>query len=285
MGTRNHKTICNKIKCKHRSHIQTEYCIQHHIQLTTKKSKGTRHNINSNTTTVTNAQTYWLYHGYEYKWLEADECLYPFNTSNIATSYLCQVSQKITYLHIYQLKFCKHFSSLLYACIPSSISYTVVTKDWNFTTATYCLKSMLLSPPALSQWLLSITSAQIKLLLLEGCYVNIHAFNIASVTHQWLSEFYDSFSIHDTRDVNIKCGLSLALFTLYTIFTHTLGTVTFIFTNLYYYVMSLGLTSIISFLLVAIFKSSSSECGLLQTILHTLVGGGGDLFICQTRMI
>lgn len=88
--------------------------------------------------------------------------------------------KKITYLHIYQLKFCKHFSSLLYACILSSLSYTVFIKDWNYyacyllpkinTVITSCFISMT-----------TITSAQIMLLLLERHYVNTRAFKIASV--------------------------------------------------------------------------------------------------------
>jgi len=150
-------------------------------------------------------------------------------------------------------------------------------------TLTYFLKSILLSFPDLSQWLQSITSARTKLLLLEEHYVNILDFKIASVTYLWLFEFCDSFSTHDTRDVSIKRRLALVLFTLYTFFTHTLGTVTFIFTNVYYYVIRSD-SSIISFLLVTIWISSSSECGLLQTILHTLVWGN-LLFICQTHKI
>jgi hypothetical protein len=47
--------------------------------------------------------------------------------------------------------------------------------------------------------------------------------------------------------------------------------------------MSSGLTSTLfhSFLLVDIFKSSSSESGLLQTILHTLMEGGGGGIFCS----
>jgi len=67
-------------------------------------------------------------------------------------------------------------------------------------TAIYCIESILLSPPALSQCLQSIMSAQIMLLLL-GQYVNIRAFKIAFVTYLWLFELHHSFSIHDTRDV------------------------------------------------------------------------------------
>jgi len=54
------------------------------------------------------------------------------STHLIVTSYLCQVSQKITYLHVYHLKVCKHFSSLVYDGILSSFSYTVFIKDWNY---------------------------------------------------------------------------------------------------------------------------------------------------------
>jgi hypothetical protein len=53
-----------------------------------KKTKGPETTSTLNTTTVTNAQTYWLYHGYKYKWLEADECLYPFNSNLLSMSSL-----------------------------------------------------------------------------------------------------------------------------------------------------------------------------------------------------
>lgn len=128
MGTRNHKTICNKIKCKHRSNTQTEYCIQHHRQLTMKKTKGP-----DRTSTLTQPQ---------WQMSRLTDCvmvtgisgwkLISVSTHLIVNSYLCQVSQKITYLHIYQLKFCKHFSSLPYAGTLSSISYIVFIKDWHY---------------------------------------------------------------------------------------------------------------------------------------------------------
>jgi hypothetical protein len=126
MSIRNHKTICNKIKGKHRSNIQTEYCMQHHWQMTKKKTKGPD-------TTSTLTQPQW-------QMPRLTDCimvtsmtgwnLMSVYTHLIVTSYLCQVSQKMTYLHVHQLIFCKHFSSLLYACILSSPSYTIFIKDW-----------------------------------------------------------------------------------------------------------------------------------------------------------
>jgi hypothetical protein len=128
MGTINHKKICNKIKCKHRSNIQTEYCIQHYRQLTTKKQRDqTQHQLLTQPgwqmPRLTDCITVTSISGWK---------LISVSTHLIVTSYLCQVYQHITYLHVYQLKFCKHFSSLLYACILSSFSYTVFIKDWNF---------------------------------------------------------------------------------------------------------------------------------------------------------
>ena len=128
LGARNHKTICNKIKCKQRSNIQTEYCIQYHRLLTTKKTKR-------QDTTITLTQPQWQIP-------RLIDCimvtsvsgckLMSVSTHLIVTSYLSQVSQKITYLHVYQLKVCKHFSSLLYDGILSSFTYTVFIRDWNY---------------------------------------------------------------------------------------------------------------------------------------------------------
>jgi len=116
------------------------------------------------------------------------------STHLIVTSYLCQVSQNITYLHVYQPKICKHFSSLLYACILSSFSYTVLIKDWNYYDC-YLLSnfntviiSCFISMTAINHVSPDNVTASWRTL------VNIRACKIASVTYLWLLEFW--FILH-----------------------------------------------------------------------------------------
>lgn len=122
----------------------------------------------------------------------------------IVASYLCQVSQKITYLHIYQLKFCKHFSSLLYACILSLSSYTVFIKEWNYYD--FYLVHRINTVISCSIYKTTSTYHFSPDNITTSCRTwHTHTyFQNCIVTHLWLFEFYDPFSIHDTRDKSIR---------------------------------------------------------------------------------